>query len=65
MGAESCVIVAPSVFSLDVNQLGLFRRGNQPLGMRDVAERTVRSETIVLAAKSCPYKAIYVKDAET
>ncbi len=65
MGAESCVIVAPSVFALDVKQLGLFRKGNEPLGVKDVADRTVGSETIILAAKSCPFKAIYVKDAET
>ncbi|TMI39915.1 ferredoxin [Candidatus Bathyarchaeota archaeon] len=58
MGAESCVIVAPSVFALDVKQLGLFRKGNEPLGVKDVADRTVGSETIILAAKSCPFKAI-------
>ena len=65
MGAESCVIVAPSGLSLDVKQLGLFRKGNQPLGVKDMPDRTVESETIILAAKSCPYKVIYVKDEET
>ncbi len=65
MGAESCVVVAPPVFSLDTKQLGLFRRGSEPLGMKDVVEGTVDSETIVLAAKSCPYAAIYVKNGET
>ncbi len=65
MGAESCVVVAPTVFSLDVKQLGSFRRGSEPLGMKEVQERSVDNETVVLAAKSCPYKAIYVKDAET
>ncbi len=58
-------MVAPPVFSLDVKQLGLFRKGSEPLGMKDVAERTVDSETIVLGAKSCPYRAVYVKDTET
>lgn len=62
MGAESCVMVAPTVFSLDVKQLGLFRKSSEPLAMKDVTERTVDSETIVLAAKSCPYGAIYVDD---
>jgi ferredoxin len=33
--------------------------------MREVEERTVDSDTIVTAAKSCPYHAIYVKDVET
>ncbi len=65
MGAESCVMVAPPIFSLDVKQLGLFRKGSEPLGVKDVAERAVDSETIILAAKSCPYRAIYVKDGET
>ena len=65
MGAESCVMVAPHVFSLDTKQLGMFSKGNAPLGMKETVDRTVDSETIVLAAKSCPYKAIYVKDAET
>ncbi len=64
-GAESCVQVAPTVFSLDVRQLGWGRRGDKPLEMKAVAERTVDSETIVIAAVSCPYRAIYVKDAST
>ncbi len=38
--------------------------GAEPLG-REVAERTVDSETVVVAAKSCPYRAIFMKDAET
>ncbi len=65
MGAESCVMVAPAVFALDPSELGGFRRGAEPLGMREVEERTVDSETVIVAAKSCPYRAIYVKDAET
>jgi ferredoxin len=65
MGAESCVMVAPTVFALDLSELGGFRRGAEPLGMREVEERTVDSETVIVAAKSCPYRAIYVKDAET
>ncbi len=64
-GAESCVQVAPKVFSLDVRQLGWGRKGDKPLEMKEVAERTVDSETIVIAAVSCPYRAIYVKDVTT
>ncbi len=64
-GAESCVSVAPMVFSLDRSELGGFRRGGTPLGMREVPERTVDSETIIIAANSCPYRAIYVKDTRT
>jgi ferredoxin/predicted CopG family antitoxin len=64
-GAESCVKVAPAVFALDPTELGGFRRGAQPLGMREVEEKTVDGDTIVVAAKSCPYRAIYVKDVAT
>lgn len=64
-GAESCVSVAPEVFSLDAGQLGGFRRGAAPLGMREVEEGSVDSEKIIRAANSCPYHAIYVRDAET
>ncbi len=34
--------------------------GAEPLG-RGVEERTVDSETVILAARSCPYRTIYVK----
>ena len=64
VGAESCVSLAPEVFSLDESQLGR-RTSFEPLGMIDVEERTVDSEKIVRAAKSCPYKAITVRDKNT
>ncbi len=64
MGAESCLMVAPQVFALDPGQLGLFRRGNQPLGLKPVSERVIDSETIIIAAKSCPYRAIHVRDLD-
>ncbi|HZY95062.1 MAG TPA: ferredoxin [Candidatus Bathyarchaeia archaeon] len=65
VGAESCVSVAPEVFALDPSELGGFRRGAAPLGMKEIEEKTIDGETIVRAAKSCPYHAIYVRDAET
>jgi len=64
MGAESCVGIAPEVFSLDENQLGR-RTSTEPLGMMEVEEGTVDSDKIIRAAKSCPYKAIRVRDAKT
>ena len=64
MGAESCVGIAPEVFSLDENQLGR-RTSTEPLGMIEVEEGTVDSDKIIRAAKSCPYKAIHVRDAKT
>ncbi len=65
VGAESCVTLAPEVFALDESQLGGPRWDTEPLGMREVEERTVDSERIVRAARSCPYQAITVRDAET
>src|SRR5487761_1028645 len=53
LGAESCVALAPLAFALE-----------EPLGMRDIMDKEVDSETIIRAAYSCPYKAIYVKDVE-
>lgn len=65
MGAESCVSVAPALFALDISRLGGFRRGGEPLGMMDVGEGTLDSDTIIRAAKSCPYGSIYVRDANS
>ncbi len=65
MGAESCVALAPEVFALDESSLGTGRRSEEPLAMREVMDKTVASETIIRAAQSCPYKAIFVRDLET
>jgi ferredoxin/predicted CopG family antitoxin len=65
LGAMSCVSEAPSVFSYDTTQQGLWRKSAQPLGMKEVEEGEVDSETISRAAESCPYAAIKVRDAET
>lgn len=62
-GAESCVTLAPEVFALDPTQLG--RTHREPLGVRDVTERQVDSESIIRAVKSCPYGAIQIRDVET
>ena len=59
MGAESCVALAPRVFALDASSLG-----REPLGMRDVEDREVDSQTIIDAARTCPYQAIYIRDAK-
>ncbi|HZW54910.1 MAG TPA: ferredoxin [Nitrososphaerales archaeon] len=67
MGAESCVQLAPEVFALDESNLGLVRAGGRdaPLAMRDVMPREIDSERIIEAARSCPYKAIRIVDAES
>ncbi len=59
MGAESCVALAPRVFALDASSLG-----REPLGMRDVEDREIDSQAIIDAARTCPYQAIYVRDAK-
>jgi ferredoxin/predicted CopG family antitoxin len=65
LGAMSCVSMAPSVFSYDVTQEGLWRKRGEPLGMKDIGEGKVTSEMLRLAAESCPYRAITLKDAKT
>ncbi len=65
LGAMSCVALAPSLFAIDASQLGVSRKHDEPLGMRDVLEGEIDAETLVLAAESCPYKAIRISDAET
>jgi ferredoxin/predicted CopG family antitoxin len=65
LGAESCVALAPMVFALDPSNLGIGRKDDAPLAMREVMDRTVDSETIIRAAISCPYKSIYVTDEES
>jgi ferredoxin len=65
LGAMSCVTMAPSVFAYDTTTAGTWRKKSEPLGMREVEEGTVGSETLELAAESCPYRAIRVKDAVT
>ncbi len=65
MGAMSCVSEAPAVFALDVSQLGLTRKHDEPLGLRDVLEGEVDGDTLIRAAQSCPYRAIRLRDAET
>jgi len=53
------VALAPRVFALDASSLG-----KEPLGMRDVEDREVDSQVIIDAARTCPYQAIYVRDAK-
>ena len=65
LGAMSCVTVAPQVFAFDTSPQGQWRKRGEPLGMRDVGEGEVDSETLIRAAESCPYRAIRLMDADT
>lgn len=65
LGAMSCVQMAPSVFAYDTTWAGRWRKRQEPLGMMEVEEGSVKTETLRLAAEACPYSAISVRDAET
>ena len=54
IGAASCVAVSPAVFQLDSENKAVV-----PDGAEDVPEN------ILLAAQSCPTKAIIITDTET
>ena len=54
IGAASCVAVSPDVFDLDKDNKAVVKDGGQDL-----------PENIVLAAQSCPTKAIVITDTES
>jgi ferredoxin len=54
IGAASCIAVSPSVFKLDSENKAII-----PEGAQDVPEN------ILMAAQSCPTKAIVITDTET
>ncbi|MDV3293300.1 MAG: ferredoxin [Nitrososphaerales archaeon] len=65
LGAMSCVTMAPLIFAYDDTTRGLWRKQHEPLGMHEVEEGEVGSEALALAAESCPYQAIRIRDAST
>ncbi len=54
IGAASCVAVAPNTFDLDEENIAIIKNGDHDT-----------DETNLLAAQSCPTKAIIVTDIET
>lgn len=54
IGAASCVAVSPAVFELDGEKKAVIVKGANDA-----------EENILLAAQSCPTKAIIITDAET
>ena len=54
IGAASCIAVSPSVFKLDENNKAVFVDGASD-----------EVDNILMAAQSCPTKAIVVTDTET
>lgn len=54
IGAASCIAVSPNVFKLDGENKAIINEGSQDL-----------PENILMAAQSCPTKAIIIIDTET
>lgn len=54
IGAASCIAVSPNIFKLDGENKAVILEGNQDT-----------PENILMAAQSCPTKAIIVIDTET
>ncbi len=65
LGAMSCVALAPEIFAFDDTQKGHWRKVKEPLGMHDVEKGQISSERLKLAAQSCPYRAIRLKDDDS
>lgn len=69
IGAASCVAVAPSTFELDAENKAVLRRKQPPpssdaTARRDLEDQSIDDETLLLAAQSCPTKAIFVYDED-
>ena len=60
LGTGFCAVLAPEHFSLERMEIG-----GEPLGIADADEKLVDLERLRRAAESCPWRAIYLKDAET
>ncbi len=56
IGAASCVTIMPQVFQLDDENKAVLLAGSEPQ-WSDV-------ETVIMAAKSCPTKAIFLYDED-
>jgi len=54
IGAASCIAVSPNIFKLDGENKAVIQEGSQDL-----------PENILMAAQSCPTKAILIFDTET
>jgi len=58
LGTGFCAVLAPEHFSLERQQIGA-----EPLGIADADEKLVDFDRLKRAAESCPWRAIYLKDA--
>ena len=60
LGTGFCAVLAPEHFSLERKEIG-----GEPLGIADADEKLVDIDRLKRAAESCPWRAIYIKDAES
>ena len=67
IGAASCVVVADKIFELDAENKAVFKikggsKSPGPVVRKDSEDSSTDDETILLAAKSCPTKAVFIYD---
>ena len=66
IGAASCVAIYPDVFSLDAENKAVLPKKSGPTSdltaVRDLAVAAIDDATLLLAAQSCPTKAIFLYD---
>jgi len=69
IGAASCIAIAPTAFELDQeNKAVLIRKkggsSSEETKRGDLADDNIDDETLLLAAQSCPTRAITLYDEE-
>jgi ferredoxin len=69
IGAASCVTTAPSVYELDSENKAVFllkdgSKNSGPAERTGLADQAIDDDTLLLAAQSCPTKAIFLYDEE-
>ena len=65
IGAASCVVVAGSVFELNGENKAVIKqkdgiKNSGPAEKSALEDESISDETLILAAQSCPTKAIYL-----
>ncbi len=69
IGAASCVVIAAGVFELDGENKAIIKqkggvRNSGPAKRESLEDITIDDDTLLLAAQSCPTKAIFLYDEE-
>jgi len=68
IGAASCVVTAGSVFELDSENKAVIKfkdtKNSGPAEREQLEDAGITDDTLLLAAQSCPTKAIFLYDEE-